>query len=327
MKKKFKQNISLLKSKIFNNILFFLSLNLCIKIYFLLHFFRKKFFLSFDPLIKVKIGEKKIFMNVSHSLPVYYYKFLNYDRALPRICKKLKETDLNLSVIDVGANIGDTISLITDIVSGNFLCIEGDEQYIPVLKKNIKLMNESNIINIEEVYCGENNLDNLEVDRTNGTAKIIKNKEINDKSDLITNKIRTLDDILENNLNFKNSNLLKIDTDGFEIDVLKSGAKFIKNKKPLLYFEFTPQFYEDNGQDYKTIFDILIFNGYDKALFYNNFGVAIGIFDINDIDCMDDLVKNINKKDIYYYDILTCHHDNINHFNILKSELNLFLKK
>ena len=35
--------------------------------------------------------------------------------------------------------------------------------------------------------------------------------------------------------------LIKIDVDGYEIDVLKSGKKVIKKYKPIIYFEFAPK--------------------------------------------------------------------------------------
>ena len=295
------------------------------KLYSVMYSIWRRFFTRFDPEIKIKVGKKFLFLNLSHQLPVYYYKYPNYDRALPRICKKLKEIDKKLFVVDIGANIGDTVSLITDLTKGNFLCVEGDEKYLPILEKNVKRMSTNNHIKIEECYCGNKTEEKAIISRTGGTAKIIK-KNIQSikgiESQVI--KMKSLDRIIGENSNYKNSNLLKIDTDGFEIDVLSSGKTFIKDAKPLLYFEFTPELYVQNNQNQKTIWNLLRECGYKEALFYTNFGQAIEIIDIDNQNKISKLVKKIDDKNINYYDILVYHASKDKYFELLKSELNLF---
>ena len=45
--------------------------------------------------------------------------------------------------------------------------------------------------------------------------------------------------------NIKKIDLIKIDVDGHELDVLKSGKKTIKKHKPFIYFEFAPYLYKE----------------------------------------------------------------------------------
>ena len=298
------------------------------KLYLVTFLIFKKIFKKLDPEIKVKIGNKYMFMNMSHTLPINYYRFSNYDRALPRICEKLKNIDNKLYVVDIGANIGDTVSLITDIVSGNFLCIEGDEKFIPFLEKNTKQIDTTSNILIERCYCGNETEEKMSIDRANGTAKIIKTDVMENNKNVVLNlEIRSLDKIIENYPDFKDSNILKIDTDGFEIDILSSGKQFIKNSKPLLYFEYTPELYVQNQQDPKIIWEILKECGYKEALVYDNFGCAIEIINIDNQEKINELINKIDKKNIYYYDILTYHNSNNKYSKILEAELDLFTKK
>ena len=289
----------------------------------------EKIFIKLDPEVKVKIGNKLLFMNLSHKLPLYYYQYKNYDRALPRICKQLKGIDGRLVVIDIGANIGDTVSLITDTIEGDFLCVEGDEKYLPILEKNVGQIPTANSIKIEKSYCGEETKEKVSINRANGTAKIIKGiTSVNKDGATGTFKTKSLLKIIDDNPTFKKANLLKIDTDGFEINILNSGKTFLKNEKPLIYFEFTPALYKDNGQEPDSIWIILRECGYKNALFYDNFGNVLNIIDISNQEKIKNMVDKIDNKSIYYYDILIYNENTFKYSDILKSELNnLIVKK
>ena len=314
-------------NKYYKKLLNFVNYGKKIKLYLIMHIIRKKILKNFDPEIKVKIGERFLFINLAHKLPIYYYKYSNYDRALPRISKKLKEIDKQLCVIDIGANIGDTIFFITNVAKGSFLCVEGNKNFLPILEKNIKHAANINHIKIEQCYCGDDTNNEFSITQNNGTAKIIKENKSNTNGKSATKiMIKKLDDIINDHMEFAHSNLLKIDTDGYEIEVLKSGVNFIKTTRPLIYFEFTPSLYLNNKQNPDDIWQILKTHGYEKALFYNNFGEALGLIDIRDKDKINQMVDKIDEKNIYYFDILTCHNSDDKYFEILKSELNIFGK-
>jgi len=222
-------------------------------------------------------------------------------------------------VIDIGANIGDTVSLINDEVDGKFLCVEGDDKFFLILEKNIKLIKEPSLVKIEKCYCG-NKVNNFSIIRENGTAKMVKSKLSNNNFLLI----KTLDDIVNKNISFGFFNILKIDTDVFEIDVLNGSKNFLKEHKPLIYFEFTPQLYIANNQNYKDIFNLLKECGYEESLFYDNFGKVIKKININNYSEIEKMINKIDEKNIYYYDILIYNKDKNEYSKILESELNLF---
>jgi FkbM family methyltransferase len=289
----------------------------------------KNYNLKNDQIMKKKIGEKYLQIPSYHKLPIYYESFPFYDRALSRISEKVKEIDSYLNFIDIGANIGDTVSLITDKVDGSFLCIEGDPEYIPFLKDNLANLKKSSIY-IEESYCVEDDSQNnkLNIHRENGTARLEENTEP-DKCDNL--KFKTLDTIIKEYPVFKKTNLLKIDTDGFEIKVLKGGEKFIKENKPIIYFEFDPEMYLFNTDNPVFVFEFLHNHGYHEALVYDNFGIPISIINTSDKEEIKKLISLIDKKKIYYFDVLMFHHSKKENYkkifeNELLSSLSLFDK-
>jgi len=255
-----------------------------------------------DPIILKKIGNKKIYIHKSHRLPEYRKLFPFYDRALPGICQSVKEIDGHLTLIDVGANVGDSVALITDKVFGKFLCIEGDKKYLPVLEKNITKFKGSTC-EIEPNYCGDGSIQDLSVINVGGTAKLVTA----DSSENTVSNVKTLDQIISSHPNFKSTNILKIDTDGFEINVIKGATKFLQSTKPVIYFEFTPEFYQNLKQDPMELIVFLFKAGYESALFYDNFGRPIKIVNLSDISSIKYLISQIDKQNIWYYDILVFH--------------------
>lgn len=272
-----------------------------------------------DQIVKRKIGKKVLRMPESHQLPFYYSKFPLYDRALPRICKEVAKIDRHLTFVDVGANIGDTVSLITDEVQGSFLCIDGDKKYIPLLKMNTAKIKGSKIC-IEECYCSEDkNTEGFKIERYEGTAKLTMSQE---KETQKPPEFKSLDEIIDKYKLFQKSNILKIDTDGFEISVLKGGKIFLNSAAPIIYFEFVPELYLNNKQDPMYIFELLKEKGYKEALFYDNFGLPIEIVKITKERRIKELIDSIDDNQLYYYDILTWHNsDRKKYKEIIKNEL------
>lgn len=64
--------------------------------------------------------------------------------------------------------------------------------------------------------------------------------------------------------------------------------------------------------------------GYVEALFYDNFGKAIKLVNINNDNDIRELISNIDNININYYDVLTYHKNNDRYAEVLKSELSLF---
>ena len=134
----------------FNKILF----------YFKYNFYKKlRIFFKKDQIIK--IGERKIILPPEHPLSMWNYLYKEYDNFLPKIISNIKH---NQSVIDIGANVGDTLyRFINTNNELNYYSIEGDEYFFKYLKKNKDLLDEkiSRKVTLINELVGDNLVGNL----------------------------------------------------------------------------------------------------------------------------------------------------------------------
>lgn len=91
-----------------------------------------------DPLISYKINGRECTLPFSYQGAIFMEKFPLYDRQLAQINRFVKRSlERNLCIIDVGANIGDTVINIGD-TENKYLCIEGVEEWVRLIYKNLK---------------------------------------------------------------------------------------------------------------------------------------------------------------------------------------------
>jgi len=270
----------------------------------------------YKRLIYSKLGVKRnyningfsISIDYTHKLPEYQSNHPNYDKFLPHLVKYLAKDSL---VIDIGANIGDTLA---GMVGGNeklkYLCIEAAEEFFNDLEKNtegIKGQNADLQIRIVKQFVGKD-VDNVNLVGMGGTKHaVIDGGEI---------KSKTLSRLLSD-LNFEKSELalLKTDVDGFDWDVIRSSYELLTNY-PYIYFECQ---YDDHKQlkNFKEMFTELQAIGYSNFAFFDNYGNYICT--IKDLYSVHELLGYIERQNFYrasrtihYYDVLAYSSNKIN---------------
>src|SRR5689334_7955957 len=73
---------------------------------------RRRLAVDSDAVVTVTVRGVALAMTASHDLPELVSKYPHYDTALPRIAAFVKKTHGYLSMIDVGANISDSVALV-----------------------------------------------------------------------------------------------------------------------------------------------------------------------------------------------------------------------
>jgi FkbM family methyltransferase len=252
-----------------------------------------------DPVVRMRIGMRDLELRVSHDLPLHLVSSPTYDRELPHIARLLRDAGSSFSMIDVGANVGDTAALVTDAVpDARLLCIEGSAHYAELLRANVRRLG----IDAEcvQAYSADSvDASPLASDEDRGTGRL---RHTSAPSAGIS--VRTLDDIVAEHPQFARPELLKIDTDGFDARVLRGARQLLVACLPVIYFEFAEQLLRDAGDDPATIFPMLAELGYRRARVYDHVGTEVGTFDLADPRLIRATETASLVGDAHYCDVL-----------------------
>ena len=255
-----------------------------------------------DPIVRVKVRDHYLYVNASHALPQYTAHFPYYDTALPRLCAFLKRKRGYLTLIDVGANVGDSVSSVASKVSGTFLCIEPDTKYINLLKMNVEDIDN---VTVEPVLVSDVE-EELPVDfvRTRGTSHLVRPSGENRSHSMVT----TVDKLVQKHPAFSKTNIIKVDTDGYDYKVIRGCNALIREANPAIYFELSPEHLKlVAGEDPISIFGYLSERNYSQALFYDSTGFPLMNMKTTETATISMLLNYASIKGGFYYDVLLFH--------------------
>jgi FkbM family methyltransferase len=213
---------------------------------------------------------------------MYNYLYPKYDKFISELVVNINE---NESVIDIGANVGDTlVRLIGSNSKPNYYSIEADEYFFKYLKKNKEkiISNAQNRITLIKELVGLDLIGNLSSTTTGTKSLVINNNGL---------KTKKLDDIIVE-YNIKNISLIKVDVDGYDYNVLLSGMDQIKKYKPILFFEYMSL----NESGYVDLINKLNEIGYKNWAVLNNYGTII--FENKSYVDILNLIKSETKNNI-----------------------------
>lgn len=282
----------------------------------------KKFFRSKknQPLRKtVKVGNYSLVANYEHPIEEYLSQFKYYSRNFARIAKYIEEKYSVYQIIDVGANIGDSVALLRSAKVDQFVhMIEGDPTYFNLLEANLPLFTH---VKAYQTFLGEETKEeNILIDNSRGTANISTGSGQN------TINIVQLDELVKKN-KIQNIKLLKTDTDGFDFKILRGSFEIIQRDRPVLFFEYDSVFLEQQNDNGLAIFEDFKKFGYRTMLYYDNFGKFILSVTLNDNELLAQLFAYIKRKEsaFPYYDVVVFHEsDEELAQEVIKKELAFF---
>jgi FkbM family methyltransferase len=154
-----------------------------------------------------------------YRLPAIQRKHPLYDRFLPVLAKHIGDG----YVVDVGANIGDTTLAMLPHCKNQFVCIEGSDKFYSYLEQN--LASFANRVSTYRYLAGTGRYSGSLVYSHNSTAHLsIEHGQ--------TKTHTSLDELIRGKVS-----LIKVDTDGYDFDVLMSGQQLIGQHLPVLFWE------------------------------------------------------------------------------------------
>jgi FkbM family methyltransferase len=242
----------------------------------------------YDPQLSLQVGKYTIKAPLSHPLRDILPKYPDYNFNLGRILGYLEETEKEVSLIDIGANIGDTIAFVRNHSDAPILCIDGSEEYFPLLLSNSALF--SGVQTCKAIVGAETGPNNIKVSAKKNTGSVTTGSS--------SIPVRTLENILEEFSQFKNARVLKSDTDGYDTIILRSCEGYLKARNPVLFFEYDP-FYIRNSKDNPSEFlQYLVSCNYRYFIVYTNVGdLLIGLDIQKDTSLLDQLTQYFTGRE------------------------------
>lgn len=263
-----------------------------------------------DPSCTVKIHGRHLKIPLSHTKALYLKRFAFHDRLLGRLSDYIHQKDGYLKCIDVGANIGDTVSACYRHSTDTFLAIEPNPHFNQFLHDNFGAC--SNVTILDVICSSSSKKTKYRIEEKRGTASVI-----NDKSGTLM-QVKSVDDIVEENPDFSDVNLLKIDTDGHDFAVISGAKEIIATKLPTMLFECEPFGSETYVEDCLETLTLLKNSGYDSFLVYSNSGYLIGKHSLNELQYFKQLlIYQLTSKSLYF-DILLMKEEEIQKFTQLE---------
>ena len=246
----------------------------------IISFFLKPLFKKNKVYTRNKI---KWILDLNEGIDLSIFLFGTSEKKI-RNLEKLFYTNEKLIIIDIGANIGSiSLPLAKIFNKSTIFSIEPTNYAFNKLNRNLNLNKDlkknislnqlfiSKINKPTEVWSSWNFNNNKNKHKQHlGTLHTIKKKSYLSLSKFISlKKIKKID-------------FIKLDVDGHELDVLKSGQKFLKDNKPVIFIEIAPYLYPEFGYKCSELIIYIKRLGYS---FYND--------DLKKITNIENYVKRI----------------------------------
>jgi FkbM family methyltransferase len=240
-----------------------------------------------------------------HLLPFYQSMHGTYDKFLPHLVRHLEP---NATVIDVGANCGDTLAGMYDANDRlSYICVEPDEVFFEYLSENALRMRSSNpsaSIRLYKALVGKG-VRQAALEGSGGTKHAVQVDGSLRAAKAIPSS--TLDSLLLP-MQSGRVELLKSDVDGFDFDVLDSAATLIAEHLPILFFEC--HFGDLNQKHgYQQTIAALQRSGYRTWTVFDNYGDVV--LRTPEIEALFQLFNYVDRQNaglttrtIHYFDVM-----------------------
>ena len=266
----------------------------------------------------ITLAGHRLELPAAHDLPKIRAQHPQYESEIGRLAEFLLNRQRRLAMIDVGANVGDTVASIPCGNSGSFLCIEASPKFFAFLQRNL-----GSLSNVECIHAIVTEPDELSATtvmiESAGTGHLEPSRG---SAVAATTPRRTLDQIIAENDRFSAPNFLKIDTDGYEMKVLRGSEEVVQTCRPAIHFELSFRHWKKvSGTSWKDAARFLASYGYHDCLLYDNVGYLIGTDRFRESSLLPAMEAYALRRDHFYLNVITMHSGSPDWEDFKKTEL------
>jgi FkbM family methyltransferase len=211
---------------------------------------------------KIHLHGSEVMVNAGYAYPAFSRRWPTYNAPLVEIVHQTsRHRGRPISVVDVGAAVGDTVVLLLERCPdeiGQFYCVEPDEEFFVYLTRNLGGRPEVELF--QTMLSDTEELASDVVRIHSGTAS--------PQGDRTREAVR-LDSLLTH---AQNIDVLKIDTDGFDGKILGGSTEILDQHQPSVIFEWHPTLLTATGQEWDRPFRVLGEHGYRWFVWFTKEG-------------------------------------------------------
>jgi FkbM family methyltransferase len=253
--------------------------------------------------VTVQVGNYKLLMPGYNVQAVNYQLYPDLNAQYGRLANIVASHYPGMTLIDAGANVGDTVAVVKTEADIPVIAIEGDEISYRYLEKNSQQFSNVSLI---KTFLGDRSQElKTNIESSGWNATIIPATDGEKRVVL-----KTLDEvIIGGGFNDREIKLLKVDVEGFDTIVLRGARQMIANHQPVLFFEYNRQnmlaIKEEGLLTLLSFCDL----GYNKIAFFDHKGTLMLATSIKNTEVVTYLHEyaSSQKNLIGYYDICMFH--------------------
>lgn len=239
---------------------------------------------SLEGDLRCRFLDRELVLPAGHALPVNHAYYPDYSMNLGRLGRLIQAKHADLTAVDIGANVGDSVVIWRHFAAFPILAVEGDPRYFGYLDRNVGREPD---VELEQSFIGDQDrLMRGRLQAVDGTGKLVADSGSAGEGGV---QLRRLASVIADHPRFAAFKLLKIDTDGFDSLIIRSSLDLLAQTRSALFFEYDPYFLEQHDPDPQGIFADLAKTGYTRFLAYDNFGLLLVTGEVADRRLTEDL--------------------------------------
>lgn len=218
--------------------------------------------------VSMRMHGRPVRVNFGYAYPVFARQYPHYNEPLVRLTTAVAQhLGRPVNLVDVGAAVGDTVLLLLDrcpAAVGRVLAIDGDDEFVEYLRHNVGDRDDVEILH--QLLSGAGRQARSLVRTHRGTAS--------GQGTSVEVAVPLDEVIARSSLGDAPIDVIKVDTDGYDGQVLDGVRDRLRRDAPAVLFEWHPLLAERTGNAPMLPFDVLRDSGYDNYRWFDKRGVA-----------------------------------------------------